>query len=269
MSCMAPDLTYFAPTACKLFGCPPPEHSAASAPDEIASAAEKTIPDEPMERMLVYAPDAIGRQLLESRAEEYALVRATAPIQVELRSVLPPKTPVCFASITTGMPPEGHGIRKYERPRIEADTLFDALARDGKRVALVAVRDCSLDVMYGGRDIDYFSEDYDEQVTARALELIASNEHDFILAYHQEYDDQLHKTTPRSPECIAALKKHCAAFAQLAAAVHLHWGEYSRAIAFIPDHGAHIDPETGCGTHGEDIPEDMDLLHFWGVFGGR
>lgn len=262
---MPHDLTYLAPTVCSLLGCDPPEQAKAPVPDEIAAAAQSAADGGAVQRMLVYAPDAIGRQLLESRTEEYALVRATAPVELQLQSVYPPKTPVCFASLTTGMPPAGHGIRQYERPRIEADTLFDALARAGKRVALVTVRDSSLDVMYGGRSIDYFSEDYDEQVTARTLTLIAANGHDFILAYHQEYDDLLHQTTPQSPESIAALKKHCASFAQLAAAAHEHWRGFSRAIAFTPDHGGHVDPETGRGTHGEDISEDMDLLHFWGV----
>lgn len=265
MSGMTADLTYFAPSVCKLLGCPAPELAKSGVPGQIADAAMQATGDGTVQRMLVYAPDAIGRLLLESRPEEYALVRATAPVELQLRSVLPPKTPVCFASITTGMPPEGHGIRKYERPPIEADTLFDALARAGKRVALVAVRDSSLDVMYGGRDIDYFSEDYDDQVTARVLQLIAAGAHDFIMAYHQEYDDLLHQTTPASRECIGALKRHCASFAQLAAAVHEHWRAHSRAIAFTPDHGAHIDPDTGRGDHGLDIPEDMDLLHFWGV----
>ena len=33
---------------------------------------------------------------------------------------------------------------------------------------------------------------------------------------------------------------------------------------FCPDHGGH-DSE-GRGTHGEDIPDDMEIVHFLGLF---
>jgi predicted AlkP superfamily phosphohydrolase/phosphomutase len=64
-----------------------------------------------------------------------------APIEISLQSVTPPKTPVCFASLFTGAAPDQHGIRKYEKPVLKCDTLFDALIRAGKRGAIVAVRD--------------------------------------------------------------------------------------------------------------------------------
>src|SRR5258706_14345046 len=54
-----------------------------------------------------------------------------------------------------------HGIKRYERPVLSCDTIFDALARAGKKVAIVAVRDSSIDLIFRERPIDYFSPTYD------------------------------------------------------------------------------------------------------------
>jgi len=45
------------------------------------------------------------------------------------------------------------------------------------------------------------------------------------------------------------------------------WKDSKYLIVFAPDHGAHIDPVTGKGAHGENIPEDMEVTHYFG-FGG-
>jgi hypothetical protein len=40
----------------------------------------------------------------------------------------------------------------------------------------------------------------------------------------------------------------------------------NRLVVFAPDHGAHLDPETGKGSHGLDIYEDMVIRSFWGIY---
>jgi hypothetical protein len=184
---------------------------------------------------------------------------------VQLRAELPSKTPVCFASMFTGAAPAAHGIRQYDKPVLTCDTLFDTLLSAGRRVAIVAVKDSSIDLIFRQRELDHFSEDYDPEVTARTLALLEQNEHHFILAYHQEYDDTLHRTTPFGAEALEAARRHVAAFAELADAARECWRDHSHAIAFTPDHGAHIDPESGQGTHGLDLPDDLDVWHYWGL----
>jgi hypothetical protein len=46
------------------------------------------------------------------------------------------------------------------------------------------------------------------------------------------------------------------------------WRRNNRAIVFAPDHGAHIDPESGKATHGNNIPQDMHIQHYFGIKGG-
>jgi hypothetical protein len=46
-----------------------------------------------------------------------------------------------------------------------------------------------------------------------------------------------------------------------------HYSKYNRAVVFAPDHGAHFDSQNKCGMHGKDIPEDMELRHFYAIHG--
>jgi 2-polyprenyl-3-methyl-5-hydroxy-6-metoxy-1,4-benzoquinol methylase len=343
-------LSSVTPTLCRLLGIAPPKVCQAPALESVLALAENG--DSPPEarvrhspvqspfsatRVLVYAPDAIGRLFLERHPEPRKRLVAASDVAVNLRSVFPPKTPVCFASMFTGAPPEVHGIRKYERPVLTCDTLFDALARremteivgtvpdcgaasaedcprstisgrvpSGRehRVAIVAVKGSSMDIIFRNRPIDYFTEDYDPQVTERTLELVREDKHDFIVAYHQEYDDLMHRFGPESPEAVAAAKRHVETFVRLWQATEQHWQAHNRVLVFTPDHGAHNKAADGgepplfpqgvtgarattsgsrvhrlrggapevrglgekhLGDHGEDIPEDMEVTHFWCV----
>lgn len=235
--------------------------------DAGAAAADgrvlKMLPAGGVKKMLVYAPDAIGRRIMGLRPELFEGIKAAGFTGVDVRSVFPSKTPVCFASMFSGLPPAGHGIKAYEKPQLKCRTVFDALPAAGRKCAIAAVKDSSVDLIFRGRKVDYFSEEYDGEVTARALELIEAGGHDFILAYHQEYDDLLHEKGPWKESAVEAVGRHTEAFLKLAAAFDKKWAGVPRAVLFAPDHGAHADPATGKGVHGDDSPADMDVTHFW------
>jgi hypothetical protein len=254
------------PTVCSLFRVPPPAGVSSRPVAEVLKAAEKRLRGKPVEKLLLYAPDAVGEWLYQAHRDEFRQVLDAAPIQVEMRSVSPSYTPVCYGSMFTGLKPEGHGILRYEKPVLRCPTLFDVLAEAGKRVAIVAVKGCSVDLIFRERPIEYYTEEYDPDVELRALELMGDGDTDVILAYNQEYDDVMHRTTPTSPEALEAFRRHLATFSRLSEAFHRDWATYRRAIAFLPDHGTHVDPATGRGGHGTDSPEDMEVRHFWGVY---
>lgn len=300
------DISAVAPTICRLMGVEPPTICRTPPLEPVLALAPGRI-----ERVLAYAADAIGRVFLDNHPDLKKRLVAASDVQVELRSMPPPKTPVCYASMFTGAQPEVHGIRKYERPVLTCDTLFDALARrdtagtrditqsssigivsqvpepnrvpsrSGNRVAIVAVRDCSVDIIFRNRAIDYFTQESDQQVIELALELVRADKHDFIVAYNQEYDDVLHRTGPESPEAVAAAQRHVEAFVLFRQATEEFWAAHSRALLFAPDHGGHTVPPSAIGNselgisslprgdHGADIPEDMDVLHFWRVRAAR
>lgn len=255
-------------TVCSLLGIGCADESVEASFASVTDRA-RALGIEQCQRVLLYAPDAIGLHLCAAFPEMIAPVAQEASIAVQLRAVVPPVTPVCFATMFTGKPPSIHGIGKYEKPVLRCKTLFDRLIGAGKRVAIVAVQDSSIDRIFRERRLDNFSEKYDAEVTQRTLQLLAADKHDFVLVYHQEYDDTLHRTTPSAPEAIDAMRRHVASFVRLARAVEQYWGGYDRLIGFVPDHGGHVHPETGKGTHGIDTQEDMDVQHFYGVFRGE
>jgi hypothetical protein len=245
-----------------------PRESTSIPVDAIISAASKILRGECAEKVLVYAPDAIGLGLRKDYARLFNVVEKIAPIEVAMKSVLPTYTPVCFSSMFTGAPPEVHGIRKYEKPVLGCDTLFDALARAGKKTAIVAVKNSSIDLVFRNRKIDYYTEEYDPQVESRVLKILKTADYDFILAYHQGYDDLMHASTPRAPKALEAFKRHLGSFETLASAFNWRYASRVRVVAFTPDHGTHIDATTGKGSHGTDSPDDVDVRHFWGVYKG-
>jgi hypothetical protein len=250
------DLRSVTATICEVLGVPPPALCDAPPFPEVSGTR--------VERVLVYAPDAIGTHLFTKYRDEFAPVLEHAPVTVPLPSIMPTRTPVCFASMFTGGVPEAHGIRQYEKPVLECDTVFDALSRAGRRSAIVATADNSIDIIFGAAPADRFAEPYDDEVLERTLEVLTKDEHDLVLAYQQEYDDQLHRTTPESPECLQAMRNHISAFDRLARAAKEAWGDRPSLLLVTPDHGGHTDPETGRGTHGTDHPADLEVTHFLG-----
>jgi hypothetical protein len=165
----------------------------------------------------------------------------------------------------TGGRPIDHGIMKYERPVLKCETLFDVLLRADYNVAIVAVSNSSMDLIFRERNMDYFSERYDGDVTKRTVNLIKENHHNLIIVYQQEYDDMLHKNDPFSDLCIQAVTNHVQSFITIARTALNVWSKYNNAIIFAPDHGAHFDSASGHGDHGLVIPEDMHLFHWYGI----
>ncbi|MDH5355505.1 MAG: alkaline phosphatase family protein [Gammaproteobacteria bacterium] len=255
------------PSICHLLGVKPPENSAEPALNMVISTLEKK--NLPLQKCLIVAQDAIGAHLWKSHESELNKLLPLVPLRVPLQAVFPPVTPVCFASIFTGAQPDVHGIHSYTRPVLECDTLFDALVRADKKVAIVSVKNSSIDIIFRNRDLAYFSEDDDQAVTKRTLDVIQGDEYDVIVAYQANYDDNLHRTEPFSPICIAALVQHIQDFRKMAEAANLRWKDKGHVVAFAPDHGAHINPSTGKGDHGLDIREDMDVFHCYGIFTGE
>ena len=221
------------------------------------------------DRVLIYNPDCIGMWLYQKYTDLFIPVTNAVQLAVPAATVSPSWTPVCFASMYTGTLPEVHGIRSYVRPVITTDTLFDSLARSGKKAALVAVDNSSMALIFQNREIDYYIEPDDAAATEKALELIPQDKYDLIAVYNQEYDDMEHRTSPESPEALDALKRNIRDFGRLTDAVKAHWNGHDTLVCWATDHGCHLIEEgewKGHGTHGEDRPEDINVMHFYGIY---
>lgn len=261
------DLTTITPTICKLMNVKKPRTSTKIVIDELVNYWKKIL-DKKITKCLVYAPDAIAYYLTRRYPEQFQTVEKLAPLKVKLCSIIPPKTPVCFASMFSGSLPEIHGIKMYEKPILKCDTIFDTFVRAKKKVAIIAVENSSIDLIFRERSIDYYTEKYDKEVTIRTLELLENDDYDLMIVYHQEYDDMLHATTPISDKAIKAMNNHIKSFESIAKSFNRNWLDFNRLITFSPDHGSHIDLETGKGTHGNNNPEDMIVQHYFGIYKG-
>lgn len=218
-----------------------------------------------VERVFVYNPDAIGSWLFQKYTNDFAPVLKNTQLGVPVKTVMPSVTPVCFGTMYTGVEPAVHGIQAYEKKLITTDSLFDAVVRAGKKAAIVAVAGSSMSVIFRERNIDYYILPYDQEVNEKALELIKEDQYDLLVVYNQEYDDTMHRTGTESEESINAMHNHIEAFDMLASAVKENWKKHDTMICWATDHGIH-QLENGHGWHGDDIEEDMNVMHFYGIY---
>ena len=258
-------MTQFAASIAAAMGAEAPRQADKPIP-MVADLVERELAGRKADRLLIYNPDCMGMWMYQKFTEELAPVLKATQLALPLKTVSPSWTPVCFGSMYTGVLPEVHGIRGYMKPVITVDSLFDSLPRSGKKVALVAVDHSSMAMIYQNRDIDYYIEPYDGEVTARALELIAQDKYDAIIVYNQEYDDMMHRTVPESEQAMAAFHHHIEAFRQLTDAVREHWSGHDSMVVWATDHGCHVDEVIGHGNHGTEEERDMNIMHYFGVY---
>ena len=221
---------------------------------------------EKVDRILMYNPDAVAMWLYSKYTEYYLPVQKHTSLTLPLQSVMPSVTPVCFGTMYTGALPEVHGIKAYVKPVIQIDTVFDALIRAGKKPAIVSTAGDSLSKIFLEREMDYFIYPTAEEVHQKALELVKADEYDFILVYNGTYDSTMHRHAPEGAESLEVLKDNMAKFDEMASAVKKYWKGHDTLIGFAPDHGCH-EIDGGLGSHGLDMTEDLNILHFYGVIG--
>lgn len=258
-------LTALCADICGCMGIEPPK-----AAEKSAGILKKLCADRTCDRVVMYNPDAQAQWLYEKYPEIFEPVSDRCALEYPLATVMPSVTPVCFSTMYTGAYPEVHGIRKYEKPVLTIDTIFDALIRAGKKPAIVASEGCSVANIFLNRDMDYFifpaDADCDEKVVQKGLELIAEDKYDFLVIYNGMYDSVMHATYPESDAAMEWLRHHTGAFARIhsAAKAAAATGGHTTLIGYATDHGVHTNA-SGRGTHGENIPEDINITHFYDI----
>ncbi len=258
------DLSSITPTICELMDVQKPVISSDKTITEILEKSKEILKSK-IDKCLVFAPDAIGSLFYNKYKSKFKPVEDYSTLSLELCSIFPPKTPVCFASMFTGAQPDIHGIKEYEKPVLSCDTIFDAFIRNGKKVAIVAVENSSIDMIFRNRNMDYFSETNDSEVAGKTVDLLENDSYDLIVVYQQEYDDFLHKTHHESKEALNAIDNHVRHFEYITKSIEKNWSNFNRFVLFTPDHGAHFDEEKNIGFHGRNIPLDMLVRHFFTI----
>ena len=249
---------------CKIMGVEAPVCSNGANAD-VTEYASRVFGGESADRIFMYNPDAVAQWICEKYPTLIREVTAITELEECYCTVMPSITPVCFGTMYTGAQPEVHGIRKYEKPVIKIDTVFDALLRAGKRVAIVATPKCSIANIFLERELDYFICENINEVNATACELIIEDKHDFIVVYNGNYDAVMHKNGPESLAALSELRANSQAFAVFDSLIRKHWRSHNVFEAFAMDHGCHeIDGD--CGSHGLDMPEDLNIKHYYKAY---
>ena len=215
-------------------------------------------------RIFMYNPDAIAQWLYEKYPHMFAEVKARTELEVPFATVMPSVTPVCFGTMYTGAQPEVHGIQGYVKPVIRIDTLFDALIRSGKKAALVSTAGDSMSKIFLERNMDYYIYDTVEEVNAMACALIMEDQYDFIAVYNANYDTYMHKYGTESCEALGELRSNVRTYGMFAEMIKTHWTRHNTLMGFAMDHGCH-EIDGNCGSHGLDMEEDINILHFYKV----
>ena len=240
----------------------PPLKQSAPANDKLCQYVDDTFGGKKADRIIMYNPDAVAQWIYEKYPQFCGGLKYNTDVEIPLATVMPSVTPVCFATMYTGVQPSVHGIQKYEKPVLTIDTIFDALVRAGKKVAIITAYPCSISRIFLNRPVDYYH--YEEgnwaTVNATATELILKDEYDFIVVYNGNYDALMHKYGPESPEALAELRMNDHIFSVLCELVKKHWTNHNTLIGYAMDHGCH-EIDGGAGSHGLDMPEDINIVH--------
>ena len=262
-------LTTFAPTIASLTGVSAPRDGEKETFPSLEKLCLEKTGKTTVEKALIFNPDAIGQEFFEKyETKIFAPLDERTMLKEHFLTAFPPKTPVCFATMFSGAEPSVHGINHYEKPVLKVDTLFDVWSREGKKVALISKGGQSIPRIFAERNIDYYITNGDKESVDKAIELLRTSDYDIIEVYNQEYDDKLHVTHPRSVSCKNAAKHYVSSYVRLYDAVQTYWKQYDRLIGFFPDHGAHRIGKIFTGAHGKNIPSDMNIVHFFSIFGG-
>ena len=251
---------------CYAMGIDPPAH-AAPANKTLTDYVDEKLGGKKVDRIFMYNPDAVAQWIVEKYPEFVTMVTSRCELELPMRSPMPSVTPVCFGTMYTGAQPEVHGIQKYEKPVIKIDTIFDALVRAGKKVAIVAGSPrCSLSNIFLEREaVDYYIVANCEEVNAKAAELIVLDKYDFILAYNGNYDATMHKNGPEANITLGELRANSRTFGAFAELIKNCWKGHDTLVGFAMDHGCH-EIDGNCGSHGLDMPEDLNIKHFYQIY---
>ena len=256
-------LTAITGALCDVMDVAPPKFGTAGIP-ELSQYVSDMTGGRPVDKIVIYNPDAIAEWLVSKYPERLESFTKNSDLILPMLSMVPPKTPVCFASIYSGATPSEHGIEKYVKLQLEIDTFFDALIRAGKKAIIITVKNQSMDILFRGRDMDYIACDSDRDVVSEAERIISEDNHDVVCIYNQEDDDVMHRSHPKSWWSKRALTHYNCSYARIIKAVENNYSQYNTLVGALTDHGIHREWYL-LGNHGKNITKDMNVLHFYNV----
>ncbi len=225
------------------------------------------------EKCLIVSVDAVPKYLTEQRADLFEKVIKHAPNTVELITVMPSVTPVCYGAMFSGTTPDKNGIPCYVEPMVTSEIIqptlsvtpfTQTLVKNGKKVAVVTCNNGCIKSMLYGRDADLYivDGDDDKKMAQTAYDLL-DGDYDVVFLYQLDYDYTQHKVSPTGEKAITKLKEKVEVFDWLCKKATKVWEDKKYMLVFNSDHGCH-EVEGKKGAHGENCADDMQLKYYFG-----
>ena len=255
------DLTCVAPTAAEVLGLPRPRHAEG---EPLAQVVEDLAG---CERLAIVILDGLGVATWRATEARTPMLNQVAGRHLmELRSVSPPVTPVCLATIATGARPEIHGVRERE-DGFKAETIFEVAREHGRTSGVAGGAVCSGTRVLGRwsdvtRRVGADGEERDDLILAAGLRIVEEDQPDLFFTQFVALDSASHKYGPFSPEAAAAAGALDSRFGQLLRRLR----KKGYGVLALADHGQHtVDPpvEGKMGWHDDSTEESMLVPLVW------
>jgi predicted AlkP superfamily pyrophosphatase or phosphodiesterase len=261
------DLTCIAPTAASGLGLPPPRNAEGGALAQVVADLKGC------DRLAIVVLDALGMATWRAARERMPTFKRMADRHlIQLRSVRPPVTPVCFATIATGARPETHGVRE-RTDAFKAETIFEVARKHGRTSGVAGGAGCSATMVLGRwsdvtRRVGSDGEERDGLILTASLRILAEDRPDLFFTQFVALDSASHRYGPFSSQAVAAAETLDARFGLLLSAA---CGKGYGVLA-LADHGQHpvlqADGKTK-GWHDDTTEESMIIPLVWVAPGER
>ena len=210
------------------------------------------------QRVLIIFIDGFGYWSYESALERGDIPNLASFESSRASSVMPTITPVNYAAMVTGKPPEENGVVDRKVHRTSCDTIFDyALSLD--KTAIIIEGDAQILAFSARQELNPDLDGdggTDNEVFDCAIAAMNDN-YDLMLVHFHGIDDMGHLTGPDSDETRAMIRLMDEYVGQLIS----KWGGFGIAVA---DHGQHENDGNGDaayadkrGIHGSDAESDI------------
>ena len=97
------------------------------------------------------------------------------------------------------------------------------------------------------------------------VENIFGTGYGLIAVYNGNYDSVMHKHGPESIEALSELRVNAEIYVLFNTLISEHWKKHNTLVGFATDHGCH-EIDGNCGSHGLDIPQDLNIVHLYKTY---
>lgn len=246
-------MTSIAPTISKLLGIRTPSQSVGEIIFELADDMQH------QERLAAVVFDAFGVatwKRYEKLTPNFNLIAQNNLLHI--RSVLPAKTPVNFATMVTGAPSDVHKIRDRAET-LNIETVFNTISEASNKSAAIGRANSTVGILLS-KFADYSdvaTSDLDDEVLQIAAKVLEEKEPNFILMQLLDVDDAGHGFGLESDRFRTAISDIDSHLGKLFP--YLFKGGYGLMV--LADHGAH--QSGGKAIHDGSVEDDMIVPLAW------